>query len=94
MTTATVTVVIVRHPDSETQYSAYAPTGVEVEFIVADLGSSFDGKPTDQDEAEVALEIAKSLDDGTAHLPAESATRALAYSWAESLRDDAAEFVD
>jgi hypothetical protein len=89
-----VTVVIIRHPDNETQYSAYAPAGIEVEFIEADLGSSFDGEPTDQEEAEIAIEIANRLETGVANLPEHSDTRALAESWAESLRNSAAEYID
>jgi ribosomal protein S6E (S10) len=93
MTDKIVTVVIVRHPDMGTQYSAYAPAGVIVQFIEADLGSSFDGEPTDEEEAEVALEIAKSLEEGTADLP-DSETKSLALSWAETLRINASEYVE
>lgn len=95
METKTVTVVIVRHPDSSTDYSAYASdAAIDVKFVTADLGSSFNGSPEDEDEAEIALEIAETLTEGVAHLPDHSETRQMALSWAESLRSDASEYID
>lgn len=94
MTDQTVTVVIVRHPDSETDYSAYAPPGINVEFVTADLGSGFDGRPTNRDEAIDAREIARTLTAGVATLPADSATRRMAEGWADSLLEAASEYLD
>lgn len=91
---STVTVVIIRHPDLETLYSAFAPAGVDVKFVEADLGSSFNGSPTNHEEATVAVEIADRLDAAVADLPAESDTRALATAWSERLRLDADEYLD
>lgn len=89
--TAPVVVVVVRHPDSANQIAAWTPDGRPVTIVDADLGSSFDGRPTDADEADTAREIAARLREGVAGLPACEA-RELARSWADTLEADAAEW--
>lgn len=83
------TVLVVRDPDEATSITV-SPEG-SVTVVEVDLGSSFNGQPTDTDEADSADEIADRLGVETNHLPVKDPVRQAAIGIIERLREQADE---
>lgn len=86
-------VAVLRHPDDSNLILVDGPELSPVTVIDMDLGRSFDGRPGDRDEADIAIEMADLWESQVAYLP-DGRAKAFVLDTARSLRRSAEDVLE